>query len=229
MSKGVFITGTDTGIGKTWFTITLMHALKLQNRRTLGMKPIASGAELIDGRLINDDARLILDYCSEPIAYDLINPVIFEAPIAPGFASELEQNPIDMNEIDSAYKKLLSKCENIVVEGAGGWRVPLSKTMTTVDLVRQLDLPVILVVGLRLGCVNHALLTAEAIRADGLNLCGWVSNQVENDYLQKEQTMSLLNTALNCPNIADLPYMQVFDRDKTAKKIDPAFIIEQTS
>ncbi|GJM04720.1 MAG: ATP-dependent dethiobiotin synthetase BioD [marine bacterium B5-7] len=225
MAKGVFITGTDTGVGKTWFTLALMEALKKQGYKTNGMKPVASGGNYINDKLGNEDARLILQHCSEPISYEHINPFVFEPPIAPNFAAKQAGKVVELDRIVASYNQLASVCDNIVVEGIGGWRVPLSDKITTVDLVRELELPVILVVGLRLGCLNHAILTAEAIRADGVNLRGWVSNQLDKDYRQIVETVGLLNEKLACPNIANLDYMIVPDPTGMCVKIDPSFIV----
>lgn len=164
MGKGVFITGTDTGIGKTWFTISLMEALKDEGHQVSGMKPIAAGAGRIDGRLVNEDARLIMQHCSKPTNYELINPFVYELPIAPHIAASQQDGCIGLDQIISCYERLASDSEKVVVEGVGGWRVPISDKISAVDLVRELDLGVIMVVGIRLGCINHALLTAEAIR-----------------------------------------------------------------
>ena len=225
MNKGVFITGTDTGVGKTWFTLALIEALKEQGRKTYGMKPVASGGSFINGKLMNDDARLILQHCSEPVNYELINPYVFEQPVSPNFAAREEGVFVELDQIAASYNQLASVCDNIIVEGIGGWRVPISDKIRTVDLVRELGIPVILVVGLRLGCINHAILTAEAIRTDGINLCGWVSNQLEKEYLRKEETLELLNEELACPNIASLDHMITLDSAEMVKRIDPSFIL----
>jgi dethiobiotin synthetase len=225
MAKGVFITGTDTGVGKTCFTLALMQTLKKQDRHIAGMKPVASGAKRINGLLMNEDARLIKEHCSHSVAYELINPVVYELPVAPVFAAGNDKETTDFDEVFASYNRLASEFDNIIVEGVGGWRAPLSDRLGTVDLVRELALPVILVVGLRLGCLNHALLTAEVIRADGVDLCGWVSNMPEKDYLFKDETIALLNDNLACPHVADLDYVDGIDRDKMAKKIDHSFIM----
>lgn len=226
-TNGIFVTGTDTGVGKTWVTVALMEALKRQGRQVSGMKPIASGAKIHDGRLMNDDACLIMQHCSEPVDYELINPVLFEPPVAPAIAAKQANAIINLDEIKTAYNQLTVGCQNVVVEGVGGWRVPISRAIGSVDLVRELALPVIIVVGLRLGCINHAILTAEAIRADGVDLCGWVSNQLEKDYLCKEETINLLNEALCCPNIADQVYMDGFCLDKMVDRFDSSFISDR--
>jgi dethiobiotin synthetase len=223
IEKGVFITGTDTGVGKTWFTVTLMEALKKQGHQTAGMKPIACGANYINGKLMNDDATLIMQHCSQPTDYELINPVVLELPVAPNIAASCVNKTIDLDQIVASYHRLAANSEKVVVEGIGGWRVPISNKISTVDLVRELSLPVIMVVGVRLGCISHALLTAEAIRADGLGLCGWVSNQLENDNPYKRETIVTLKERLACPHIADIPYTGGFEPEKLLKSINFPF------
>jgi len=220
MSKGVFITGTDTGIGKTRFTLTLMEKLKKQGHRVSGMKPIASGAALINGKLINDDANLIMQHCSEPTEYKLINPVVFELPVSPHIAASQNNETINPDQIVASYEQLASRCEIVIIEGIGGWRVPVSDKLSLVDLVRAMGLPVILVVGLKSGCINHAILTAEAIRADGLSLVGWVSNQFDKNYLFAEETIKTLKQALACPHIANLSYTDKVEPDEAPDQIN---------
>jgi dethiobiotin synthetase len=226
-AKGIFVTGTDTGVGKTWVTVALMEALKRQGREVSGMKPIASGAKNRNGRLMNDDAYLIMQHCSEPTDYDLINPVIFEPSVAPAIAAKLTNMTINLEPIKAAYNQLSRGCQNVVVEGVGGWRVPISDSVGSADLVRELALPVIIVVGLRLGCINHAVLTAEAIRTDGVDLCGWVSSQLEKDYVYKEETINLLNEVLGCPHVADQGYAAEFCLDRMSENFDSSFILGQ--
>jgi len=225
MSKGIFITGTDTGIGKTRFTLSLMEALKKHGRQVSGMKPIASGATMNRGKLINQDAELIMQHCSKPTDYKLINPAVFELPVSPHIAADKKNEKIDLDQIVACYKKLESNCDNIVVEGVGGWRVPISQDLSLVDLVRALDLSVILVVGLKLGCINHGILTSEAINADGIRLVGWVSNRLDSDYLLAEETIKTLNAHLSCPHLADLPYSDNFEPEKMLETIDLSSIL----
>jgi len=224
MANGIFVTGTDTGVGKTWFTITLMEALKEQGHQVAGMKPIATGAILNNGRLINEDASSIMHHCSKSTDYELINPFVFELPVAPHIAACEQNEVISLDQIIACYGQLAAQNRNVVVEGVGGWRVPISESISTVDIVRELDLPVIMVVGIRLGCINHAMLTAEAIRADGVNLCGWVSNQLEKDHMFKRETNNILKERLACPQIADIPYMSNFEPDKMLERIDLSLI-----
>lgn len=208
MAKGFFIAGTDTGIGKTCVTVALMEELKKQGYKVAGMKPIASGAVRKNGSLRNEDAELIQQACSQLIDYELINPVVFELPVSPHIAARQMKQAIDLREIESCYQQLASNNDLVVVEGVGGWRVPISGEQSMADLAKKLGLPVILVVGFRLGCLNHAILTAEAIRADGLSLFGWVSNRLEEAYLFSEESLETLKKTIESPYLADLPFGQ---------------------
>ena len=219
-----FITGTDTGVGKTWFTVAFMVALKRRGLNVMGMKPIATGAEKIKDRLINKDAELIMQNCSQTVSYDLINPFVFELPLAPHVAAKHEGVVIDLDQIIKNYHLLKSMCDVLVVEGVGGWRVPVTDECSLSDLVSKLNLSVILVVGMRLGCINHAILTAEAINADGLNLCGWVSSHLDRVYSKSEETIKILKKQLDCPHIGDLPHIGDFDPDKLSTEISLSFI-----
>ena len=220
-----FITGTDTGVGKTWFTVSLMTALKQRGFKVMGMKPVATGAIMTKNGLINEDAKLIMQNCSQKVSYNLINPFVFELPIAPHVAAKHKGVVIDLDQIIKNYHLLRSMCDVLVVEGVGGWRVPVTNEHSLTDLVSKFDLSVILVVGMRLGCINHAILTAEAINADGMNLCGWVSNRLDTVYSQSEETIEALKKRLDCPHIADLRYNSNFDPNKIAEEIAPAFIL----
>ena len=151
--------------------------------------------------------------------------VVVERPVSPNFAARQAGVIVELAPILSSYNQLTLLSDYTVVEGIGGWRVPLSDDIKMYDLVHELALPVLLVVGLRLGCINHAILTAEAIRSDGLVLCGWVSNQVEKNYLYKEETKILLSRELACPNIADLVYMDDINYAEMSKKIDLSHIL----
>lgn len=225
MPKGIFITGTDTGVGKTWFTVALMEALKAQGHRVVGMKPIASGATLVEGQLINEDAQLIMEHSSVPVSYGLINPVVFEPPVAPHIAAQQKKQLISLDHIIDSYNQLSSSADLVVVEGVGGWRVPISNDAYLVDIVRSLNLPVIMVVGIRLGCINHAILTAESIRADGINLCGWASSQLEKEVSSLE-IIETLTERLACPHIANLPYLEGFEPENILEKIDTSIIFK---
>ena len=175
----VFVTGTDTEIGKTLVSGALLHALSACGVRAAGMKPIAAGAALRDGVLHNDDADILAAAASIVLPPELATSYLLPEPAAPHIAAAMENVVIDLPHILDCFERVSTMADAIVVEGVGGFCVPLSDTMDTADLAQQLGLPVIMVVGLRLGCLNHALLTAQAIAARGLTLAGWVGNSVD--------------------------------------------------
>lgn len=210
MSKPVlqscFITGTDTGIGKTRFTLELMRYGKQQGLNVAGMKPVACGSVMTDHGYRNEDAQAILKECSKPQRYEDVNPYAFIDPVAPLIATKRENRNISMETIIRAYDRLRSTAEVIVIEGIGGWKIHLDEEIMLSDLVARLQLPVILVVGLRLGCLNHALLTVECIRRDGLTLRGWVANSVEPDFTDSEDNIDLLQRTITAPLLARMSH-----------------------
>jgi dethiobiotin synthetase len=208
LARGIFITGTDTGCGKTLVTLGLMARYQQSGLCVMGMKPVASGAEASPEGLRNQDALLIQKQCSRSVPYQLVNPFAYAPPIAPHLAAAEVRTPIDLDVIEEAYRQLASQADLVVVEGVGGWRVPLGQGYKLVDLVRRVDLDVVLVVGLKLGCINHALLTAEAIRHDGLPLRGWVANQVDPLMDAQEANLHTLQEYLDCPRLGLVPFSQ---------------------
>ena len=204
--RGFFITGTDTSIGKTRVTAGLLKAFARAGRKTVGMKPIASGAVMSREGLRNDDALALQAAASEKRPYALVNPYCFAPPVAPHLAAIEAGVEIDLETITAAYTELCKGADTVLVEGVGGWQVPLSASLELPDLVRELDLPVILVVGLRLGCLNHASLTARAIRADGLELAGWVANAIDPAFERPEANVATLEAELHAPLLARLPH-----------------------
>ena len=203
----LFITGTDTGVGKTWATLGLMAAGQAQGKVVNGMKPVASGSSRQRGQLRNDDAVQIRDRCSRRVSYRLVNPYAFAEPIAPHIAARNAGVEVELEALVSAYSSLADGADRVIVEGVGGWRVPLADGIQTEDLVRRLDLSVVLVVGLRLGCINHALLSAEAIQASGLPFAGWIANSLCPDYAEKQATLDYLCTHLPAPLWGCIPYL----------------------
>lgn len=200
-----FITGTDTEIGKTLVTSTLLYALGQRGVRAAGMKPVAAGAELHDGAWHNDDADRIVAAASVPVPFELVTPYLLREPAAPHIVAAQEGVAIDLAHIRSCYDRVAGMADAVVVEGVGGFRVPLSDRYDTADLAQQLGLPVILVVGLRLGCINHALLTAEAIAARGLTLAGWVGNVVDLDMRYGMDNVTALTERLPAPLLGCIP------------------------
>lgn len=225
-SSGIFVTGTDTGIGKTWTTLALMYALKSRGLCVAGMKPVASGGVHVKNNLKNEDARLIQAECSTEQPYEWVNPYLFAEPIAPHIAAQNSGTNINLEPIIGAYNNMATRCDFVVVEGIGGWRVPLAEQLSTVDMVRAMRLPVVLVIGLRLGCINHALLTAECIRADGIPLTGLVVNGVDSEYTYPEQTLKTLSGSINAPLLGVFPYMQTRDIASLAANLDILQILD---
>jgi dethiobiotin synthetase len=204
--RGLFVTGTDTGCGKTEISLGLMAALQARGRRVLGMKPVASGSEPTPEGLRNEDALRLLARGNLPVPYDWVNPYAFAPPIAPHLAAEEAGVSIQADPIRQAYQRLAATADWVVVEGVGGWRVPLGPRDSVADLPRWLGLPVVLVVGLRLGCLSHALLSAESILASGATLLGWVANQVDPEMARVEANVRSLEERLPVPLLGQVDF-----------------------
>jgi dethiobiotin synthetase len=215
-ARGYFVTGTDTGVGKTWITVGLMLALREWGLNVVGMKPVATGCYQTPAGLRNEDAVKILAHSSQPLPYEWINVYSFEPAIAPHLAAQEQGVEMTVKAILAAHKRVADRAEFIVVEGIGGWRVPLNDRQGIWDLARHLEYPVILVIGLRLGCINHALLTTEAISTDGLDLAGWVANQIAPDYPRLEATLDTLSARLQAPMLAHVPWLDREDMQAVA-------------
>ncbi len=201
-----FITGTDTEIGKTFVTCALLHAARAAGRSAVGMKPVAAGADTVNGESINDDAARLRAAGSFDPGLALLNPYCLASPIAPHIAAAEEGVRIDPERIKAAFTTLAGRAEVVLIEGVGGFRVPLGDDYDTADLARDLGLPVILVVGMRLGCISHALLTAEAIAARGLRLAGWVANQIDPAMLRFDENLAALVARLPAPLLGVVPF-----------------------
>lgn len=214
-----FVTGTDTGAGKTRISTALLWALAATGRRVAGMKPVASGCEPSAGGLRSADALALLEQSIPDLAYEDVNPVALRDAIAPHIAVARSGTRIDMESIDRCFRRLQSRADAVVVEGIGGWRVPLQDGIGTSDLVRGLSLPVLLVVGLRLGCINHALLSSETIRADNVRLIGWIANQVDPDYGESAETVNYLSEQIPAPLLGSVPHLAELSPEKVATYI----------
>ena len=202
----LYVTGTDTGIGKTLATCALLHALRGHGLRAAGMKPVASGCERIDGEWRNADA-LALQAAGEPgIAYADINPFALEHPLAPELAARDAGVEVSLLPILASHARLSDHADALIIEGVGGWAAPLSASLMQADLVRMLRLPVLLVVGLRLGCLNHALLSARAIAVDGAHLAGWIASHVDPDMARVEDNIAMLRARMPAPCWGALPH-----------------------
>jgi dethiobiotin synthetase len=202
VAQGFFVTGTDTGVGKTLIACASLHALASSGKSVVGMKPVAAGSEA--GRWRDVDALAAASTVLAPTK--LLNPYAFEPAIAPHIAAELAGARIELEVIARAYAELARLAEVVVVEGIGGFLVPLSERDTTADLARRLALPVVLVVGMRLGCLNHALLTRAQIQACGLHCAGWVANCIVPGMPQLDANLRALEQRLDCPLLGVVPY-----------------------
>ncbi|MDE2407439.1 MAG: dethiobiotin synthase [Xanthomonadaceae bacterium] len=202
----VYVTGTDTGIGKTLTSCALLHALRGHGLRAVGMKPVASGCERVDGQWRNEDALALLAAGSHALAYADCNPFALEHPLAPELAARDAGITVELLPILAAHARACDHADALVMEGVGGWAAPLSATMMQVDLVRALRLPVVLVVGLRLGCLNHALLSARAIVDDGAHLAGWIASHIDPAMARVEDNLAMLRARLPAPCWGVLPH-----------------------
>jgi dethiobiotin synthetase len=208
MPQAFFITGTDTDAGKTTIAAGLLHAARQAGLSTAASKPVASGCELTGDGLRNADALALLGQSSLELAYAEVNPLAFAPAIAPHLAAREAGVALSVAALLDPVRQVLARgADFTLVEGAGGWRVPLADAENLSDLAQALALPVILVVGVRLGCINHALLTAEAIQRDGLRLAGWVANVVDPHTSRLEQNLQTLTERLPAPCLGRVPHL----------------------
>ena len=213
-TNSYYITGTDTGIGKSVASAALLHALRARGLRAVGMKPVASGCEMTIDGWRNEDA-LALQLASDPTpAYSDVNPYALPNPLAPELAAADAGVSIELKPIADAYARLVAAADAVVVEGVGGWAAPLTASLDQLDVVRALELPVVMVVGLRLGCINHARLTARAIIEDGAQLAGWIANDIDPAMARSDDNFAILQRVLPVPCWGRLPFMATLDAGK---------------
>ena len=206
--KAFFVAGTDTEIGKTLVSSALVHSFAQQGLIAVGMKPVAAGALLDDGVWVNEDVMSLKassNLAASSERDQLINPYLFKLPAAPHIAAEQEGRQIALSVIVDCYQQLASQVEAIIVEGVGGFNVPFNATEDSAQMAQRLNLPVILVVGMRLGCINHALLTAEAIAARGLSLAGWVANSAQHEMAYLQENLRALQERIKAPLLGCIP------------------------
>jgi dethiobiotin synthetase len=215
-ARAFFVTGTDTEVGKTFATCALLHAARRRGLTAVGMKPVAAGAQWVEGRWINEDAEQLRAAGSFDPAPGSLNPYCLRTPVAPHIAAAEEGVELAPALIRDALAALRGQAEVVFVEGVGGFRVPFGPAYDSADLARELGLPVILVVGMRLGCISHALLTAEAVAARGLPLAGWIANQVDPAMLRFEENVDTLTARLAAPLLGTLPHQPGGNPDPAA-------------
>lgn len=211
-----FVTGTDTGVGKTLVSCALLHAFAARGRRVVGMKPVAAGCD--DD--MHEDVRRLRAASNVLAGLGQINPYSFVRPVAPHLAARFAGVSINLDRILEAYSELNAQADKVIVEGAGGFRVPLNDEQDSADLVQQMNIPVVLVVGMRLGCLNHALLTAEAIAARGLTLAGWVANMVDAGMAMPDENIAALKQRIAAPLLGIVPHSAQPDARAVAALLD---------
>ena len=206
-TSACFITGTDTGVGKTCVSLALVEILKKAGYSAGAMKPVASGCINSSDGLRNRDAMLMLAHARPGVDYQTINPYALSLPSAPVLAAQHEGVQIEAGPILESFQKMSTDTDVVVVEGVGGWHIQLNEDLWLSDIVKILNLPVIMVVGMRLGCINHAILTAEAIMGNGCWLLGWIGSQVDPAYTDYDATLEILSESLAAPMIGSVPYI----------------------
>jgi dethiobiotin synthetase len=216
---GFFVTGTDTGVGKTLVCCALLYGFAALGKSVIGMKPVAAGAIRSADGLVNDDVALLRAASNVEAPPQLVNPYCFEPPIAPHLAAEQAGAAIDFATIANAYQQLAAVADIVIVEGIGGFCVPLNHNEDSADLAQRLGLPVILVIGLRLGCLNHALLTAQAIRAKGLQLAGWIANCIDPALAAADENVAALAERLVAPLLGKVKFAVAPDPQRIAALI----------
>lgn len=221
--RSLFVTGTDTGIGKSVASASLLYALRAMGARAVGMKPVASGCEPGEHGWRNEDALLLQAASSPTPAYDDVNPYALPQPLAPEIAAAEAGVALSLGPILAAHARLAALADTVVVEGVGGWAAPLSARLDQIDLVRALDAPVVLVVGLRLGAINHARLSARAIQADGARLVGWIANAIDPHMARADENFEILRRRLPVPCWGRLPYAPSPDPASMAPSLIPVF------
>lgn len=220
MARGIFITGTDTDVGKTATALGLMSALQQKGFTVAAFKPVSAGCTQTENGLRNDDALQLMQQASVKLPYDTINPYAFEPAIAPHIAAQEQNIEMSIDTIVQAYEKIAAEVDVVIVEGAGGWLVPLNKTQSMADIAYALKLDVIQVVGLKLGCLSHALLTSESISAHGLTQTGWVANQCADDMPYQKENIFSLQSRLSGDCLGFIPNMPQITPENIARHLN---------
>jgi len=225
MSKGFFITGTDTEVGKTYVAANLVSAFRKRELNVSGFKPVASGGIWSNGRLENEDALALMHESNVPLPYEIVNPYCFEPAIAPHLAASQAGVDIALSPIQSCYKQHAEASDVVIVEGAGGWKVPLGHQLSFDDVAVALDLPVILVVGLQLGCINHALLSEESIIKKS-RLIGWVGNAVNQEFVEADANMETLKELMASPCIGYFEHQSAKENNVGAEQVNTTKLLD---
>lgn len=225
MIDAIFIAGTDTDVGKTVASKAILNAFATKGLLTIGYKPVAAGCDKTDEGFRNSDALFLQQAATQNVAYDDVNPYALELPASPHIAAKKENVEIDYQVLSEKLAKHKTNSDIVLVEGAGGWRVPVSDHDYLSSWVKKEQLPVVLVVGIKLGCLNHAILTAEQIRADGLEIVGWVANRVNPGTEHYADIIKMLEQKMAAPKIGEIPYLPSVKRNDLSRYIQPEAIL----
>ncbi len=226
MKKGYFITGTDTAIGKTFVSCALLNAFANKGVNVGAMKPIAAGCDQTVNGWRNDDALQLMKHTNIELSYQQVNPVALPSPIAPHLATEYLNQTVTVEKLTGYFENIKNSADYFIVEGAGGWLVPLNDNESMADIPKAFRLDIILVVGMRLGCLNHALLTAAAIEQSGNHLIGWVANTIGPGMLMIEKNILTLRRSIKAPLLGTLPHMDTKEVNTASQKLDIDFLLE---
>ncbi|CAY74974.1 bioD [Erwinia pyrifoliae DSM 12163] len=213
VSKRWFVTGTDTEVGKTVASCALLQAATAGGYRCAGYKPVATGCEVTAQGLRNEDALALQKYSSVRLPYEMVNPLAFAEPTSPHIISAEQQRPIAASQLSAGLAAVAQRAEWVLTEGAGGWLTPLAASLTFAQWVEQEQMPVILVVGVKLGCINHALLTAGAVLSSGLPLAGWIANGIQPAGKRHREYLATLNALIAAPCLGEIPHLAGGGRD----------------
>lgn len=225
---GYFITGTDTGVGKTCIALALMNKFKQQGKIVAGMKPVSAGCSQTNKGLRNSDAVQLTQASSIELPYNIVNPYAYEPPIAPHIAAQEAGEKIDPGRVAACYNQIIEQSEIVIVEGAGGWLVPINDSETMADLAMHIHLPVILVIGMRLGCLNHALLSVESIKNSGLTLAGWIANNISEQMDRCQENIYSLKHRIPAPLLGNVQHNMHNTADQNAAYLDFSALVNES-
>lgn len=227
MASGFFITGTDTNIGKSLVSASLVHALALREYSVVGLKPVATGCIQTEEGLRNEDAEMLMKYASVELPYETVNPYAFELPVSPNLAANHSRTNISMEKIIGSYQAAAARADWVIVEAVGGWMVPFNDNETVEDMALAVNLPVILVVGTRLGCINHAILTMDRIRESGVQVAGWVANIMQRNVDLLPDVIDTLRLRLNLPLVGIIPPYRHVNPERVANHLSIERLLNQ--
>lgn len=220
MKFSCLVTGTDTGVGKTLATCALIRRLSQQGLAVAGMKPVAAGTLLHDGKWHNEDTDAIIHAANVSLPPEKVTPYLLHEAASPHISAQMEKTAVSWPRIRDCYAEISQQADAVIVEGVGGFMAPLSAHDTVADLAVQFGLPIVLVVGLRLGCLNHALLTTEAILSRNLRLAGWIANRIDPAMQHGEENIALLEQRIPAPRLAVIPYIRRASVEQAANCLD---------